>query len=330
MKRSFSLVALAASAALLTAGFLTACMSDDDDPIEPGKGGSAGAAGTTNQGGSAGGSAEGGAAGQAGGTSQGGGGSGGGASVCMEGKATTVKDIATGVVGADQAVKFSAVATTPAMLVYSSKSSGSCLWGVFVKDPAADYGTMIVSYGDKATTDADGGAGACPDVSTSGLLDGVVPGDVLEITAKTDAYAPSSCTGAAPQVQIVIFQDQKSCAMTKTGSGAAPAPVKVTDLAGIKAGKGDFQGLLVEINDVTAEDWPDAGAVGPYGKIKLSGSGLEIHDSFYYKAKGAPQFCSAQHFNKITGIVHLDYCDWVIQPLDPTTDFDPPSPQCAQ
>jgi hypothetical protein len=63
-----------------------------------------------------------------------------------------VEDIANGTVESGLTVQFDAIATTPQILVYSSKRKGTCLWGVFVKDPAKDIGTLIESYGANAQT----------------------------------------------------------------------------------------------------------------------------------------------------------------------------------
>jgi len=327
MKRSFSLAALAAGALILTG--LVACMSDDEkDPgYNTGTGGTTGQGGATGQGGGAGTTNQGGNPGQGGGTA----GGGGGTTVCMEGQPTTVAAVAKGEFGAGLAAKFTGIAMTGPVLVYTNSSKGTCMWGVFVKDPDASFATMVYSYGDNAVLDGEGKMGPCPAATTSGLLDGVQKGDKLEIVGTTGSYVTKSCSadgGVTPaaQVQVEVKKTEPKCGMTKVGTGDAN-PTVTTDLAGIVAGKPELQGMLVTIENVDAEDWPDGGAVGPYGIIQIAGgSGLEIHDKFYYKDKGAPVFCKGQHFNKITGIVHLDYCDWVIQPLDPALDFDPPSP----
>lgn len=327
MKRSFTLAALAAGALIFTG--LAACMSSSDDNTG-GSAGNPGQGGATNQGGGAGTTNNGGSAGT---TNNGGNAGSGGTTVCMEGQPTTVKDIATGVVATKTAVKFTGLVTAGPVVTYASDGK-PCGYAIFVKDQAADYGTMIYAKTtDNASKDASGNV-VCPAATNTGLIDGVAAGDVIEVNGgTTTTFGTTSCgDGGAvptPQVQVNVYPDQKDCVMKKTGT-AAVTPVKVTDFAGIVAGKPEMQGMLVEIDNVDAEDWPDGGAVGPYGIIKIAGgSGLEIHDKFYYSKalKNSPVFCPGQHFNKITGIVHLDYCDWVIQPLDPTKDFDPPSPQ---
>jgi hypothetical protein len=213
------------------------------------------------------------------------------------------------------------VVTTHKILVNKSKSTGSCLWGTFVKDPAADYGLMVVAYGDKAPSDGSGNYGDCP-TGTDPIPNDIAPGDIVNMTGTTSSYAPSSCpAGTTPQVQL------KVCAFTKTSSGQAPAPVVVADPAMLKTGNKKYQGLLVKIENVDAENY-DGGTVGPYGVITLAGSGLEVHDKFYYSTAGAPQFAPSQHFNFIVGISHLDYCTWALQPRDKCADFDPKSLDC--
>jgi hypothetical protein len=57
---------------------------------------------------------------------------------------------------------------------------------------------------------------------------------------------------------------------------------------------------------------------------------LEVHDKFYYKQEGAPEFDDGQHFDSIVGVSHLDYCTWALQPRSRCTDFDPPSMGCSK
>ena len=328
MNRSLGLAWLAtvAGVGLIAASVHVGCASDED-PAQ-GTGGTGGGAagsggGTAGSGGGAAGTAGtgGGTAGTGGGTAGTGGGTAGtgGGGNCPTGQASSVADIANGTtaVGIQADVK-GAIATTKKLVVYFNKTSGSCLWGFFAKDPSADRGTMLISYGDNAP--ANGTEDQCP-AGTDAIPADIVPGDTVDFVGEVDAYAPSSCTGVNKQVQV------KVCSVTKTGSGAAPAPVTVSpnDLA---AGGAALQGLLVQITSVDAEDWPDGGTVGPYGVIQIAGSTLEVHDKFYYKATGAPEFGASQHFNSIVGIAHLDFCDWVLQPRDKCTDFDPSSGDC--
>jgi hypothetical protein len=326
MKRSLGLLSIGsiAVAAMVALSIQAGCASDEDPATSGGSGGgTAGTAGSTT-GGTGGGSA--GVAGTGGGTAGTGGGSagqagtGGGSSNCPVGQSATIADVADGTVATDIQVDIKgAIATTKKMVVYFKKSDGNCLWGVFVKDPNADRGMMVISYGDNAP--ADSSSSECP-TGTDAIAEGIVPGDVLDIVGETAAYAPSSCTnGAAKQKQI------SACSVVKTGSGAAPEPVVVSNLDDLAAGAGQYQGLLVKIENVDAENY-DGGTVGPYGVIELQGTELQINDKFYYGETGAPDFDPSQHFNSIVGINHLDYCDWVLQPRDKCDDFDPSSKDC--
>ncbi|MBI5532521.1 MAG: hypothetical protein HY898_07390 [Deltaproteobacteria bacterium] len=285
--------------------------------------GGSGGTGGTSAGGSGGTSAGGSGGTSAGGSSGHAGEGGGGGSCKASGTWASVDDVATSKVAAGTTVWIEgAIATTRKLVVYSSKNTGTCLWGVFVKAPTQPYGTMVVSYGDNMTTLADGGAGTCPDTG-SDIPNGIMPGDVLDITGDTDAYAPSTCTAPTPAKQIQV----KACSVVKTGGGGAPAPVEVSNPADLKTGDPKYQGLLVRITNVTAQNF-DGGTVGPYGVITLQGSGLEVHDKFYYTTDGAPEFGPAQHFNSIVGINHLDYCTWALQPRDKCKDLDPKSIGC--
>lgn len=317
MKRSLGLLSIGAIAvAGMVALSIQAGCASDEDPAEDGAGGNtAGSGGAT---GGTGGGNEGGTGGGTGGTAGGTGGTGGGSS-CPVGQVATIADIANGTVGTKIQVQVTgAIATTKKMVVYFSKSKGSCLWGVFVKDPNADRGMMVIDYGDNAPENTS--LAECP-VGTDAIPEGVVPGDILDITGETDAYAPSDCSNVNKQTQI------QACAVAKTGSGAAPEPVVVTNLDGLATGMAEYQGLLVRIENVTAENY-DGGAVGPYGVIELEGTELQINDNFYYTQNGAPEFDPSQQFNYVVGINHLSYCDWVLQPRDKCTDFDPASKDC--
>lgn len=327
MKRSLGLLSIGsiAVAAMVALSIQAGCASDEDpaDPSGGSGGGTAGTGGATGGtgGGSAGVAGTGGATGgTGGGGGTAGGGTGGGNANCPVGQTATIADVADGTVATGIQVDIKgAIATTKKMVVYFGKAKGSCLWGVFVKDPAADRGMMIISYGDNAPENTS--AAECP-TGTDDIADGIKPGDVLDIVGQTDAYAPSSCTNAPPQQKQI-----EACSVTIAGSGAEPAPVVVSNLDELAAGAAQYQGLLVKIENVDAENF-DGGTVGPYGIIELQGTELQVNDKFYYGETGAPEFDPSQHFNSIVGISHLDYCDWVLQPRDKCTDFDPSSKGC--
>ena len=327
MKRSLGLLSIGsiAVAAMVALSIQAGCASDEDPATSGGSGGgTAGAAGSTT-GGTGGGAAGvagtgGSTTGGTGGGSAGEGGTGGGSANCPVGQSSTIGDVADGNVAMGIQVDIKgAIAETKKMVVYFGKAKGSCMWGVFVRDPAADRGMMVYSYGDNAPENTS--SDQCP-TGTDDIAEGIKPGDVLDIIGQTDEYAPSSCTNApAKQKQI------EACSVTVASSGTEPTPVVVSDLNALATGAAQYQGLLVKIENVDAENF-DGGTVGPYGIIQLQNTDLEVHDKFYYGDTGAPEFDASQHFNSIVGIVHLDYCDWVLQPRDKCTDFDPSSKGC--
>lgn len=329
MKHSAKYVMLATvvGLALATAGLSAGCQSDDENEPNNAAQGQGGNQNQGGQGGSAGDNTAG-NAGNAGNAGSNVGGSGGnGDPECPAGQERTIAEIADGAVGPEVAVTIKrAIVTTNKILISRSKNTGSCLWGIFVKDPDQARGMMVVNYGDKAPTTSEG-VGDCPE-NTDKIPADIKPGDVISFNGETSSYAPSNCGadgGTVPVKQVQIFN---SCGFKVLESGAAPEPV-VVNPNDLVTGDAKYQGLLVKIENVDAEDWPDGGTVGPYGIIRIANSDLEVHDKFYYKKSGdAPVFDPSQHFNSIVGISHLDYCDWVLQPRDKCNDFDPASKDC--
>ena len=149
--------------------------------------------------------------------------------LCTSDMNATIDQVATynGDLGTGVHVKVvGAVAMSHKFLVSQSKSTGSCLWGVFLSAPgltttAANTGILAVSYGTDAVTN-EAGSAFCPvpplDPAGDMFPDDVAPGDVLDVIGKTDAYAPSACgtmgnPAATPQVQL-----SSVCQVTKTGT----------------------------------------------------------------------------------------------------------------
>lgn len=334
MKRSLGLLSIGsiAIAAMVALSIQAGCASDEEP--SDGTGGTGATAGT-------GGSTTGGGAGQAGTGATGGtsttggtggtgtgatGGTGGSTSECPVGQAATVADVADATTTGIQVDIKGAIASTKKMVVYFQKKSGdewkgTCMWGVFVKDPNADRGLMVYSYGENAPTDSANYL-SCP-TGTDALPD-IVPGDVLDIVGETGEYATSSSSCASPPAKM---RQLEACSVTKTSSGEPPAPVVVSDLDALATGSKMYQGLLVKIENVTIEPY-DGGASGPYGVIELEGTDLQLNNKFYYTETGAAEFDPTTTFNSVVGISHLDFCDWVLQPLDKCTSFDPSSKDC--
>lgn len=245
------------------------------------------------------------------------------------GEPHTIGEIASGVVAKGTAVTVAcAIATTKPLLINKSKATGKCLWGIYVMDPSAPFGTLVVGHGVSAHPLVDGGWGDCP-IGTGPIPDDIEPGDTLDIVGRADSFVLGQCnhgpaTSPPPQTQITDV-----CRVVRRGSSSV-SPVVITDFSALKSGKRELQGLLVRIENADAERWPDGAAVGPYGVIRLrQGPGLEVHSDLYYAKPGdGPHFTGAKHFRSITAISGLDYCTWVLQPRDKCTDFDPPSEDC--
>jgi hypothetical protein len=270
--------------------------------------------------------------------------------------------MATGYVGPGTPVELQGVvATSIKFLVSHSKTSGSCLWGVFVSSPGlatatANSGVLAVSFGTPAVAGDAGGTAYCPTIQAGmqagdAFPDDTAPGDVLDILGTTDAYIPASCTvgdaglGASmvPGVQI----SKVTTATRKTQGGPVPKPYVLTssDLATFAAGSdatwlNKWGGVLVEAQNVVAQS--QAGALtDAYGHMLLQEgtNGIQVGDKLYYVGyvKGTdacysgPSFPTAPPltFTSITGFVYLDYCNWGIIPRDKCNDLQPPSDDCA-
>ena len=310
MKRSLGLL-WASALALTTVGIIAlsvGCAEDDKDTSTGGSGGT-GEGGTGNGGTGNGGTGE--------------GGSGNNGSGCYTGQTKTVAEVTD--TALDTAVEISGIATTKRVVASFSKNTLSCLWAVFVKDPDTNRGLMVISYGDKAPSDATTELD-CPETGSAIPAD-IQPGDVLKIVGKVTEYAPNTadCNGVPKQRQV------STCKVEKTDHQDPPAPIEVTDLKLLAAGNANYQGLLVKVSGAGMTYGTNGNPVQAYGAMKIdAGDGviLEVHNKFFYRRDGSQQFDNNTPFTSITGVSHLDYCTWVIQARDKCTDFNPASKDC--
>jgi hypothetical protein len=281
---------------------------------EGGSAGEAGASGTAGNGGSAGGAA-GGAAGSSGAAGTAGTAGSAGSDGCGNAQSTTVETIAGNTLPDMSYVSVTGAIATTAKLVITN----ACLFGVYVKDPSANAGAMLISQGTKQGTTCQ----------ATDALPTVQPGDILDFKGRITHFLPTNCSGV-PQVIELSVENVEGCSATKTGSGTAPAPLEATP-ADLMAGK--YGNLLVKVTSVTAQDWPDGGVLDSVGTLLLAGSGLQVKDSLYYRFQGMPVFSSGQVFNQIVGINAFPSlvgttCSWALAPRDKCTDFDPKSGGC--
>jgi hypothetical protein len=230
------------------------------------------------------------------------------------------------------------LASSQKFLVSEAKS-GSCLWGAFAADPVrtgAGSGLFLVSYG---APHAEGEACAA---GSDGLPDDLKPGDTLEVEGRLDSYAPSTCGGTAPALQLRI---DAACPARR---GAASEPPEAAQLEPeladrLAAGKDaellrQWSGALVQLSGAAAlQDGDDGDSVFPFGVIRLQQTALEVHSRLYYfdlseggprDSGKAPHYRFPTAFQRLTGIVFLDYCTWVLAPRDRCADLVPGSDGC--
>lgn len=230
------------------------------------------------------------------------------------------------------------VASSQKFLVSEAKS-GSCLWGAFAADPVktgAGSGLFLVSYG---TPHAEGEA--CGSGS-DGLPDDLKPGDTLEVEGRLDSYVPSTCAGTAPALQLRI---DAACPARRGAASEPPvaAPLEPALADRLAAGKDaellrQWNGALVELDGAAAlQDADDGDAVFPFGVIRLQQTALEVHSRLYYfdlseggprDSGKAPHYRFPTTFQRLTGVVFLDYCTWVLAPRDRCADLAPASEGC--
>jgi hypothetical protein len=256
-----------------------------------------------------------------------------------------------------------AIAMSHKFLVSQSKTTGSCLWGVFLSMPgisttAAYSGVLAVSYGTDAVTN-EAGSAYCPvpplDPAGDAFPDDVQPGDVLDVIGKTDAYAPSSCgmppnPAANPQVQL-----SNVCSATKMGTAAVPAPatsgfdlMKIVGNDATEVAK--WSGVKIDIGSATTVPQNACSCSTPppncmasltdcYGNMYLAGSNLEITDKIYYQGLLSKSFMKTCHegptyatptvaFTDVQGFISLDFCTWEIFPNDKCSDLTPGGTDC--
>lgn len=331
----------------LTAGS-GACRADGDTPNATTGGPGAGGSATTgvNVGGATSGVNVGGAGGAGGGA---------GGSTCGDGaEVFTIEDVTTDQVGPGVDVKLvGVVAMTRKVLINHSKSSGSCLWGIFVSAPglsetAANSGLIVKSYGNDAVIPPGGTEAECPKLADGSvgdaIPDDVQPGDVLDIVGETSMFPTASlmqefCTNpgdtAIPGREVAF-----ACSAVKTGTAPVPAPHALTleEISKLMDPLDDdfhaqWNGVRVHLPNVTPANDP---VVGMYGIITLTQGGVEVKDKFYYVNDSSelcemgPIFSSVPPltWNYIDGFSYLDFCRWSIQTFDKCADFDPPSEDC--
>lgn len=231
------------------------------------------------------------------------------------------------------------VASSQKFLVSEAKS-GSCLWGAFAADPrrtGAGSGVFLVSYGAPHVE----GEACAP--GSDGLPDDLKPGDSLEAEGRLDSYVPSTCSGTAPAPQLRI---DAACPARRSAAGEPPQAVVIERELADRLAQGkdaelvrQWSGALVQLEGAAAlQDTDDGDAVFPFGVIRLEQTALEVHSRLYYfdlsgggprDSSKAPHYGFPTSFRRLTGVVFLDYCTWVLAPRDRCADLAPSSDGCG-
>lgn len=272
---------------------------------------------------------------------------------CLDGAVeATVYGVTKGEVG--EGVKVSLkrlIATSPKFVVSRSKSTGSCLWGLFVSAGtgegntiplgiAAPYsGLLAVAFGDNAIAD-----NACP-VDTDPFPAAIAPGDELDLVGSTQTFVLNACANEPSPPEKGMKQLTQVCGASLTGAKRpVPAAAVLTDEAAylstpsgtIAQGVHDrWQGARVRVENAAA-DVSSGAVVGKYGTITLTPGPINVVDKLYYGKNPSP-VCStapvysslAVTFDFIEGFHYLDYCTWSLAPLDRCADYSPSSDDCV-
>lgn len=195
----------------------------------------------------------------------------------------------------------------------------------------------MVSYG------APHAEGEACVAGSDGVPDDLKPGDSLEVEGRLDEYVPSTCGATAPALQLRI---DAACPARRSAGGEPPDAALLDQALAdrLAAGKDaellrQWGGALVELDGGAAlQDTDDGDAVFPFGVIRLEQTALEVHSRLYYfdlseggprDSRKAPHHGFPTAFQRLTGIVFLDYCSWVLAPRDRCADLAPASDGCA-
>jgi hypothetical protein len=360
---------------------LVACRSEDatTTPSNPqGQGGSAGttsaggSAGTTTQGGSAGTSSTNGTAGTstngtAGSQTGGSSGSSGGATDCTGKEATVFSANDMGTALNTKIVLKGVVATSQKFLVSQSKTSGACIWGVFVSAPGLDAvteysGIEVTAKGQPAVTDGSGNLGPCPTGADGGPIpDDIQPGDQIDLTAYVTEFPfadfkKTNCTDKGvtlnyAQRQLEVSEKIAQCLAVTKGGGKIPAPKEFSDATEIGQladgqNTGDINrkwgASLIKLVGPFTPTQPNPGdygnamdAVSKFGDIAVTQHSLLVNNTVFYTdlSGGGPKDGSKKYAYPIstsfTSFTGIHFLDFCTWSLSIRTNCGDIDPKAA-
>lgn len=262
------------------------------------------------------------------------------------GQAVTVAELASGSVRAGKTVLLPAlVASSQKFLLSASKTSGKCWWAAFAAQAGAsgeNSAVLLLSSAEESAAELDGGGAACTPGSDS-LPDDLAPGDRIAAFGSFSEYTPSACHATASMRELLV---KPGCAVTRSGHGALPASVSLTHALADRLAQGSDAALLrawsgarVELGELNA--LPVAGSasvVDAYGVIRFQETALELHTKVPYGdlTAGGPRqsgkslaFAYPMHFERVAGVLFLDYCTWALEVCDRCADLSPQSRGCS-
>lgn len=254
-------------------------------------------------------------------------------------EAVTLAEVHSGRVRPGIPIKLSGLVASSQKFLVSEAKSGACLWGAFVADAeltGAGSGLLLVSFG------SEHGAGEPCVAGSDALPSDLRPGDKLEVEGTLDEYAPTTCPDVAPAPQLRV---DTACPLTRAGSVTPPRAASIDFALADQLAAGDdrdllraWSGALVRLDGALAEQDPaDGDAVFPFGVLKLVETELEVHSRLYFfDLAGAgprdpskvPAYGYPAAFDRLTGVVFLDYCTWSLAPRDRCGDLSPGSENC--
>jgi hypothetical protein len=239
------------------------------------------------------------------------------------------------------------VATTPKAFISKSSRNTSCLYGVWVEDPAGgpNSGILVTAKGNPR---ADTGSSKCADANTMGS-GGPIPfdtavGDTLTVTGQYEEFYLSTsgcmvggvpCTATASQITAPL---NGTVMVTKTGTGTVPAPVvlsasEVMDLNALgvaNATTNKYRNVLIEVDNVMVtcpnlgygNDGVNGTAAGCMASGTTDGGAFMggSSDGFYLHSQVGfaytPSFTANETVSKIIGVLSYDQFSghWLLLP----------------